>query len=112
MTIQIKRVIAVTPDPTKIGGTINFMIVINQAPLNIHQVLGIEKNGNQFEVMYIHDTTQERFDAGQPIQSYYGLVFKDENQDILFSPNSEQIGSQYIGKFDLGGVTKHVFMVV
>ena len=112
MTLQIRRVTGVTPDPTKIGGTITYMIVLNQA-LSMKQIIGIEKIGNEFQVMYIHDTNNERYnEQQQPIMSYYGLVFKDENQDILFNPNPDLVGSQYIGKFDLSGNPKHVFVVI
>ena len=103
MTLQVRRITATNPDPTKIAG-VTFMLSFNQSNITREQILGIEKNGNNFEVMYIHDTNMEGF-------TYIsGLIFLDENSNIGLAGDVCSIGRRYIGKFDLGGVAKHVLI--
>lgn len=99
--------IGVTPDPTKVGGG-TYMLVFNQENVLREQIISVEKVGNNFEVIYIHDTNK------QGSTCYASIWFLDENQNIPFGGEGEasvtNVARQYIGKFDLAGQSKHVFI--
>ena len=101
--LLIKRVVATTPDPTKISG-VTYMFTVNQTEFSRNQVISIDKNGNNFEMVYIHDTEKEGYTL------YGGLIFVDENQIISFIGDIDVVRNRYVGKFDLAGNPKHVFL--
>lgn len=101
MAIQIRRVTGATPDPAKISG-VTFMLQVNQHSFDRSKVIAVEKIGNNFEVIYMHDTNDE----GRNFVC--GMLFMDENVNVTIGG---ELASKYIGKFDLAGTPKHVFLI-
>lgn len=117
MVLQIRRVTAETPDNGKISG-VTLMVKLNQRSFKREQLLNVEKQGNDFSVIYCHETTNEFPDPNQPPQfqdpnerAFYGLLLLDEGANITATSRTDAIGAGYIGTFTVSGQPKHVVFI-
>ncbi len=117
MVLQIRRITALTPNVGRISG-VTLMIELNQRTFKREQLLNVEKIGNDFSVIYCHDTLNEFPDPTQPPafqdpneRAYYGLLLLDENTDITSTNSTSIIGLGYIGTFTVSGQPKHVVFI-
>lgn len=117
MVLQIRRVTAKTPNG-KISG-VTLMVELNQRTFKKEQLLNVEKQGNDFSVIYCHDSTNEFPDPNAPPvpppdpneRALYGLLLLDEDTDILITNNVSKIYYGYIGTFSVSGQSKHVVFI-